>query len=342
MPDSSMLPDGEDLESVTLDSFEIFEKCVLELCGIKMTGYDLDAVEEARLSLDSVAEDTDGADDHVTNEDIDGADDNITPLPDTVDTIGRLERKILLADGGKALFRLGKYCDKCDWDSDAMQFYKHALYLYFLDLDVEEPRLLDNSDDCDGLFYIQCARVCVNQSSPAHQQLGMIFRKMGDIHGKNKGEENDALLAYRAARVFWNKVIEDSPVKNVEDCKNANDYDKLSKHLEAVEGLALTFNRIGGVYTSKGDLQSALTAFHEALDIQIETLGCENLEVAKIFHNIGVCHRHSDNWDEALEYYQYAFGIFEHFLGRDHLDTVRTLQEVDIRVHTTLLMTMIP
>lgn len=298
IPTSADFADGDDLDSVTIDSLELFEKCILELCGIQTVEFDI----------------TEG-------EGVNG--DNASPLrpsPTGNDTakMKEMRPKILLADGGRALYALGKYCQKADWNDDAMEFYKHALYLYFLDLGVEEPRLLDNSDDCDGFFYVQAARECVHESSPTHQYLGTLFTKMGDVHGRWQ-EKNDALRAYRASEVFWSRYISDLEIDKVENVKGV---------VAAVEALALSFNRIGGVYTAKGELEAATVAFNEALEMQIDTLGEEHVEVGKTLHNIGVCHRHNDDWDAALEYYFKAHQILEVGLGRDHLDTVRTLHNI--------------
>jgi tetratricopeptide (TPR) repeat protein len=301
MPTAATFADGEDLDCVTIDSFELFEKCILELCGIQMVEFDV----------------TDG---EGLSEDDEDADMN---TPATTKPIGETSDvkpgpQIARSDGGRALYSLGKYCQKAGWNDDAMHFYKHALYLYFLDVGVEEPRLLDNSDDCDGFFYVQGARACVRKSSPTHQYLAIVFTKMGDIHGKC-GENNDALRAYRASEVFWRKYISDLTDSEPEDATDI---------ITAVEALALSFNRIGGVYTAKGELHAAVAACHEALEMQVDTLGEEHIEVAKTLHNIGVCHRHSDDWDSALKFYVQAHHVFEINLGRDHLDTVRTLHNI--------------
>lgn len=318
MPTSADFADGENLDSITIDSFEIFEKCVLELCGIRMVGFDDD-------------EEIDENEDKSTDGNLDNGDQTQETSPDTVDAeeneeeeeeqeeIEPLERKIPLSDGARALYSLGKYCQKSEWDDDAIEFYKHALYLFFLHVGVEEPRLLDNSDDCDGFFYVKAAEDCVNETTiEISHYIGNIFSKMGDIHGKFK-EKNDALRAYRASEVFWRKYLSDIHVEN----------GVLSDEiLKAVEALALTFNRIGGVYTAKGELDAALNSLHEGLQIQIDILGGEHIEIAKTLHNIGVCHRHNDDWDHALEYYIKAYKIFEKNLGREHLDTVRTLHNI--------------
>jgi Ran GTPase-activating protein (RanGAP) involved in mRNA processing and transport len=307
MPSTAYFADGEDFDSVAIDSFEIFEKCVLELCGIQMVGFDVIGKNIGKSNEENI----NNVDSHSycqNNHDT-------FQIPDY--ELQTIQPKIILSDGGRALYTIGKYCQKQDWDQDAMEFYKHALYLCFLNSGVEEPRLLDNSDDCDGFFYVQVARDYVHQVSDTHQYIGSILTKMGDIHGKC-GEKNDALRAYKASEVFLRQYISDLSIENVDE----------SRKKAAVEALALSFNRVGGVYTSKGELDAALSSFHGALDIQINTLGEDHIEVAKTLHNIGVCHRHKDDWDSALQFYIKAHMIFEKNLGRDHLDTVRTLHNI--------------
>ncbi len=307
MPSADTFADGDDLESVTIDSLELFEKCILELCGIQTIEVDITDGEgldndESPSSSSSSKQPNAYSENTAKKQEIN----NILP-------------KILLSDGGRALYALGKYCQKSDWNDDAMQFYKHALYLYFLDLGVEEPRLLDNSDDCDGFFYVKAARECVHESSPTHQYLGTLFTKMGDVHGRCQ-EKNDALRAYRASEVFWRRYISD--LVDMDEVENVNEI------VAAVEALALAFNRIGGVYTAKGELEAATVSFSEALEMQLDTLGEDHVEVGKTLHNIGVCHRHNDDWDTALEYYIKAHEILQRNLGTDHLDTVRTLHNI--------------
>jgi tetratricopeptide (TPR) repeat protein len=308
IPSTAYFADGEDFDSIAIDSFEIFEKCVLEMCGIQMVGFDAIGAEDIGKS----------------NEENMDNDQTLSSFPNNDDTAQipnvesqTIKPKIILSDGGRALYTIGKYCQKQGWDQDAMEFYKHALYLCFLDAGVEEPRLLDNSDDCDGFFYVQVAREYVHEVSDTHQYIGSILTKMGDIHGKCD-EKNDALRAYKASEVFLRKYISDLNLENVDD----------SRRKAAVEALALSFNRVGGVYTAKGELDAALSSFHDALDMQINTLGEDHVEVAKTLHNIGVCHRHKDDWDSALQFYIKAHKIFEKTLGRDHLDTVRTLHNI--------------
>jgi tetratricopeptide (TPR) repeat protein len=295
LPSSSTFADGDNFEIVSRESLELFEKIILECCGITAV------CEASSEEVNSVTEE-------VVKHDT--------------------QRKIELTDGGRALYTIGKFLEKMDRNDNAMIFYRHALYLYFLDLDIDENRLLDDSDDCDGYFYVQAARLGANSiSTITHRYLGTIFTKMGDIHEK-LGEKNNALRAYRASQVFWKHFLESTTIMSPPENASEDEMEKYYDHIASVEAFALSYNRIGSVYTAKGDLDSALGSFHEALDVQINALGEEHVEVAKTLHNIGVCHRHIGDWDEALDFYKRAYDIFEKVLGRDHLDSVRTLHNI--------------
>mmetsp|Transcript_3192 Transcript_3192/g.4702 ORF Transcript_3192/g.4702 Transcript_3192/m.4702 type:complete len:992 (-) Transcript_3192:83-3058(-) len=326
MPSTSDLAPGEDVPSITLESFELFEKCVMDLCGIQMVQIYIDDdgdddEENGDASGDDLESDQSTSDTSSSSTLVPSAISEEEAFP-----FEPKEPQIPLSEAGRGLYTLGKYCQKIDWCDDAMHFFKHALYLYFLDVGIEEPRLLDNSDDCDGFFYIQAARNASVNSSATNQYLGTIFTKMGDIHGKYDEEKNDALHAYKASQVFLKKYLDDKISGRVQDEDETDeDLDALEA---AVESLALSYNRIGAVYTSRGDLESALHAMHEALEMQVEILGDDHIEVAKTLHNIGVCHRHRNKLDGALEFYQHAHEIFTSNLGRDHLDTVRTLHNI--------------
>jgi tetratricopeptide (TPR) repeat protein len=240
----------------------------------------------------------------------------------------KLEPKISPNEGGKAIMNLGNFLQKKDWHDDAMYFFRHALYIFLFEVDVIKPMLLNEEEYCDGLFYDEISADGLKVISQTHELLGAILIKMGDVHGKNL-EVNDALRAYRAAQVFWNVYLRNHKVSNQEgNEEDDEDLNELTDYAASIEGLALSHNRIGGVYTSKGDLQAALNSFHEALSLQIDALGDDHLEVAKTLHNIGVCHRHNDEWDEALEYYKKAHFIFETNVGKCHLDTARTMHNI--------------
>jgi tetratricopeptide (TPR) repeat protein len=303
LPSSSTFADGDNFESVSRESLELFEKIVLESCGIV-------AIPES------------------PNEDENCIEEELTKSVSHSHTIDKVQRRIELTDGGRALYTIGKFLEKMEWNDNAMILYRHALYLYFLDLDIDELRLLDDADDCDGYFYVQAARSGTHTvPTITHRYLGTIFTKMGDVHEK-LGEKNNALRAYRASQVFWKHFLENTTLTHPGESASDEEFENYYDHIAAVEAFALSYNRIGSVYTAKGDLDSALASFHEALDVQIKALGEEHVQVAKTIHNVAVCHRHIGDWNEALNFYKRAYDIFEKVLGRDHLDSVRTLHNI--------------
>lgn len=310
LPTAQMFGEGDDYFSVMMDSFDLFLKCIMDMCGVSMNANGF-AMSESCFGE--------------TLEEVDEEDD------DHVEILKKKElseQKLSLSEGGTAIMSLGKFLQKKGWHEDAMYFYRHALYIFLLEVNVDEPCLLDEAEDCDGLFYDEIAAKGLQEFSPVHELLGSILIKMGDVHGKNL-EVNDAMRAYRASQVFWGAYLANHKASIQEERNdNEEDLEQLTDYAASIEGLALSHNRIGGVYTSKGDLSAALTSFHEALDLQTNALGDNHLEVAKTLHNIGVCHRHNDEWDEALEYYEKAHKIFEYNLGKNHLDTARTLHNI--------------
>lgn len=300
VPDCSTFRDGECAMSVTLESFDLFQKCILELCSIvKM---------ECEFPNDDVA-----------------ACGNLRPS--SAGGVKSENDTIAFSDGGKAIYLLGKCVQGKEWNEEAILYYRSALFLLLMELEIREPTLLDDSGDCTGFFYVRIANAGVDVYSIVHKDIATVLTKIGDIHGKND-EVNDALHAYRASQVFWKRYISEKKITSVIDCECVEDMADLDDHAAAVEGLALTHNRIGGVYCSKGDLSAALNSFNEAMEMQLKALGPDHLEVAKTLHNIGVSHRHSKDLDKALEYYNQALRIFELNLGKEHLDTVRTLHNI--------------
>jgi len=297
MPSASTFGDGDCATSVTMESFDLFMKCILELCSIQMIDLTLDC-----------------------------------DLPNGDTACGEKEGKpkapmIATSDAGRAIYLLGKCVHGKDWNEEAMIYYRSALFLFLLELEIQEPCLLDVTGDCTGFFYVRIANAVVDVCSPIHKDIATLLTKMGDIHGKND-EVNDALHSYRASQVFWTRYLSEKRITSVKDCECVADMDELDDHAAAVEGLALTHNRIGGVYCAKGDLGIALKSFSEAMEMQLKALGPDHLEVAKTLHNIGVSHRHNKDLDQALEYYHKALRIFELNLGKENLDTARTLHNI--------------
>jgi len=299
IPLASTYRDGECSMSIMLESFDLFQKCTLELCSIQMVNLSIDF----KLPEDGAAD--------------------CDKIPVASEKSKSESSTISLMDAGKAIYLLGKYVHGKELHEEAIGYYRSALFLLLLELGIQEPCLLDESDDCSGFFYVQIANAVVNTYSPVHKDIATLLTKMGDVHGKND-EVNDALHSYRASQVFWTRYLSEKKITSIKDCECVADMSDLDDHAAAVEGLALTHNRIGGVYCSKGDLGLAVNSFNEALEMQLKALGPDHLEVAKTLHNIGVSHRHSKDLDQALEYYHKALRIFELNLGKEHLDTGKT------------------
>jgi len=299
--DVTSFRDGEDATSVTLESFDLFQQSILELCSIEMV--------DLTVQCDLLEGSTDIGGESSSNLRKSNA------------------PKISNADAGKAIYLLARCVHQREWNEEAMAYYRCSLFLFLLEMGIQEPCLLDDSDDCTGFYYVRIANMASCICTSVHKDLATLLTKMGDIHGKNS-EINDALHSYRASQVFWAKYLSEKKITSVEDCENVSDINELDDHAAAIEGLALTHNRIGGVYCSKGDLEAAMKSFDEAIKMQIDALGPDHLEVAKTLHNIGVSHRHKSNLDQALEYYLRAYRIFELNLGKEHLDTVRTLHNI--------------
>lgn len=312
VPLCSTFRDGDGAASVMLESFGVFVTCVLRLCGVRTTDPEPTPVDGGSARADTVP---------------------TTTAQETDGPSARL-RTIASPDAGRAIYLLAKCVHGKELNEEAISFYRSALFLFLSELEVREPSLIDRHEtgggDCTGFFYVRIATAGAagdGDGSPVHRDIATVLTKMGDIHGRND-EVNDALRSYRASQVFWTRYLAERRITSVTDCGCAEDMDELDDHAAAVEGLALTHNRIGGVYCAKGDLGVALRSFGEAMEMQLRALGPDHLEVAKTLHNIGVSHRHNKDLDKALEYYHRALRIFELNLGKEHLDTVRTLHNI--------------
>jgi len=352
--DANTFKDGEDATSVTLESFDLFQHCVLDLCSVQMVDGCPEEEEEPRDDSPSSSLPEEEQEQEVDN----------TPSPPPTITPEtqppKQEPQIELSEAGKAIYILGRCVHRKDWLEEAMAYYRYALFLFLVDIGLKEPSLLAG-EDCTGFFYLKISNFANGRCSRRHsttsttsasanddatvekedddkdyatsyKDLATILTKMGDVHGK-LNEVNDALRSYRASQQFWNLHLQTHPTDInsaiVQNCTNSQDImEELDDRAAAVEGLALTYNRIGGVWCSKGEIVKARTAFCKAMEMQMDALGENHLEVAKTLHNIGVSYRHDNELDDALEYYKRAHEIFELNLGKEHLDTVRTLHNI--------------
>ena len=81
---------------------------------------------------------------------------------------------------------------------------------------------------------------------------------------------------------------------------------------------------IGAVYFAQGNHDNALTAWKEALQIQVKALGPEHLEVAKTQDSIAIVYHKMGELDKALQMSRNSLKIFEKVLGPELPDVAKT------------------
>jgi len=83
--------------------------------------------------------------------------------------------------------------------------------------------------------------------------------------------------------------------------------------------LAQTYNRIGSIYNSLGDYETALQYYYESL--KLGKVMDDNLAIAKSYGNIGSVYFRQKQYDQALQFNQKALSLVQHkqdtaFLGK--------------------------
>ncbi|KAJ6239254.1 tetratricopeptide repeat protein [Anaeramoeba flamelloides] len=82
--------------------------------------------------------------------------------------------------------------------------------------------------------------------------------------------------------------------------------------------VAICYNNIGRVHSSKGNYEQALEFYQKSLKIRIQVLGKEHPEVASSYNNIGLVHKSKGNYEQALEFLQKSLKIRIQTLGKEH------------------------
>ena len=91
-----------------------------------------------------------------------------------------------------------------------------------------------------------------------------------------------------------------------------------AKHGEQHPYVALSYNNIGGVYSSQGNYSQALEYCHKALEIWLAVFGEQHPNVALSYNNIGAVYNSQGNYSQALEYYNKALEIWLAVFGEQH------------------------
>ena len=85
-----------------------------------------------------------------------------------------------------------------------------------------------------------------------------------------------------------------------------------------LEQLSLFFQRIASQFYYNSKYDEALVYYKKCLDIELNSLGEDNLDVASSYNNIGLLWNKKGEYDKALEFYDKCFKIRLKVLGHDH------------------------
>lgn len=102
-------------------------------------------------------------------------------------------------------------------------------------------------------------------------------------------------------------------------------YKLLSENTKAVPSLGRVFFNIGNVFLRLGAYWSAKPYYEQALKIQEEHYGKNNLEVANTLTNLGEACKNLGGGKQAEIFLEGALSIFEQHYGKNHPNTVSTL-----------------
>ena len=95
-------------------------------------------------------------------------------------------------------------------------------------------------------------------------------------------------------------------------------YCRTLRHLD----VARSYNNLGEVQHTLGDLEKAKEYHERAIAIRLEKLGPDHLDVAMCHNNLGNVHRDLGDLEQAKECYERALTIRLKKLDPDHLDVL--------------------
>ena len=286
-----LLSAKKEVENLMLDSLDLFLASVMELCG---TCLHKDVFEVKNDSCKSLLLGEDNKQKTVN------------------------KSKVSFVDGGISLLILGRFLFKKELFNEALRFFHHALYLLLLDAGLNEPSLLKEEENVHNLFYVNMAAKVCKDTATNHKRLAIVMARAGDSYGKMNCLD-DAIDAYNASISFLKSHLALNNAESEQECRSN---DEIASN--PIELMAFVHNQLGAVFMSNEDSLAAIKTLQELLAMKITN----NIDNARAFHNIGVCHRHLGNLNKALEYYTKAHQIHENILGKNHLDTVRTLHNI--------------
>ena len=196
------------------------------------------------------------------------------------------------------------------------------MHLLLLDIDLNEPSLLKEEENVQILFCVNMAvKVCddttTTTTTTTHKHLAIVMARAGDLYGK-MNRLDEAIEAYNASIAFLKSYLSLNNAESEQECSNKE------MASNPIEFMALIYNQLGSIFMSIGDPVAAIKILQELVALKITN----DIEDARAFHNIGVCHRHLDELNKALKYYTKAHQIYENILGKNNLDTVRTLHNI--------------
>jgi tetratricopeptide (TPR) repeat protein len=84
---------------------------------------------------------------------------------------------------------------------------------------------------------------------------------------------------------------------------------------------------MGNIYYETGDLESALTAYHQGLEVELAVLDAGNPNVCVTYTNIAEIHKQRSEFDKALEYYQKVLDLQQKH-DSDISDVASTLSSI--------------
>ena len=93
---------------------------------------------------------------------------------------------------------------------------------------------------------------------------------------------------------------------------------------------AASYDRIGTVYSGKGDYDKALEYHLKALAIREQNLSMENSDIIESYNNLGTAYDDKGDYNKALEYHLKALAISEKSIGLEHPDTASSYNNIGI------------
>jgi tetratricopeptide (TPR) repeat protein len=161
----------------------------------------------------------------------------------------------------------------------------------------------------EALPILEAARDAAAVSGRRDREVATVFNNLGSVYGE-LGRTRDAQSMYERSLALRHDLGE----------------------LETRD-VARTLNNLGAVYWELGMFARARETLERAADLETR-LGADQVNIARVWINLGMVHQSEQHWDEAETMFRKALDARERTLGSSHREVAVALNNLGVLLQT--------